>query len=57
MEIRDGLLYLKYIRPDGTIHYWQLVVPYTLRTASLDAVHVGAMSGHPGIEKTRSTGM
>jgi len=29
------------------------VVPQALRTAFLDAVHAGAISGHPGIERTR----
>jgi len=54
LEMRDGLLYRKYIRPDGSIQQWQLVVPYALRSAFLDAIHAGAMNGHPGIERTRA---
>jgi len=54
MEVKYGLLYRKYIRQDGTIQYWQLVIPYSLRTAFLDAIHAGAMNGHLGIEKTRA---
>jgi len=42
LEMKDVLLYRKYIRPDGIIQYSPLVVLYTLRTAFLDAVHAGS---------------
>jgi len=41
------------MRPDGSLLYLQVVVPRSLRTAFLDAVHAGAISSHPGIERTR----
>ena len=49
LEITRGILYRRYVRPDGSLLYLQIVVPQALRTAFLDAVHVGAISGHPGI--------
>ena len=52
-EIRRGLLYQKYVRPDGSLLYLQVLVPHSLHTAFLDAVHAGAINGHPGIERTR----
>ena len=48
-----ALLYRKFVRPDGSLQYWQMVVPRSLRTAFLDAVHSGLMNSHPGIERTR----
>jgi len=53
LEITRGILYRRYARPDGSLLYLQIVVPQVLRTAFLDAVHAGAISGHPGIERTR----
>jgi len=53
LEITRGILYRRYVRPDGSLLYLQIVVPQALRTAFLDAVHAGAISGHPGIEHTR----
>jgi len=51
-EITRGILYRRYVRPDGSLLYLQVVVPKNLRTAFLDAVHAGAICGHPGIEHT-----
>jgi len=53
LEITRGILYRRYVRPDGSLLYLQIVVPQVLRTAFLDAVHAGAISGHPGIERAR----
>jgi len=52
LEITRGILYRRYVRPDGSLLYLQVVVPRNLCTAFLDAVHAGAISGHPGIECT-----
>jgi len=51
-EIRDGILYRQYQRPDGTILYYQLVVPRSLRRAVLENVHSDVISGHFGALKT-----
>ena len=51
--IREGILYRKFVKPDGSLQYWQIIVPNSLRVAFLDAVYSGAWNGHPGIERTR----
>jgi len=51
-EIRDGILYRQYQRPDGTILYYQLVVPRTLRRAVLENVHSDVIPGYFGALKT-----
>ena len=53
LEITRGILYRRYVRPNGSLLYLQILVPRSLRTAVLDAVHAGAINGHPGIERTR----
>jgi len=53
LEITRGILYRRCVRPDGSLLYLQVVVPRSLCTAFLDAVHAGAISGHAGIERTR----
>jgi len=52
MEIRNGILYRQFQRPDGTIRYYQLIVPLGLRTAVLEQVHSDVASGHFGMLKT-----
>jgi len=51
--MRGAILYRKFVKPDGSLQHWQIVVPKSLRIAFLDAVHSGAWNGHPGIEQTR----
>jgi len=51
--MRGGILYRKFVKPDGSLQYWQIIVPNSLRIAFLDAVHSGAWNGHPGIKRTR----
>ena len=41
------------MRPDGALRFLQVVVPRSLRTQFLDAVHAGPINGHVGIEKTQ----
>jgi len=53
LEMRDRILYRKFVKPDGSLQHWQIVVPKSLRMAFLDAVHSGVWNGHPGIERTR----
>jgi len=53
MEMRDRILYRKFVKPDGSLQHWQIVVPKSLQMAFLDAVHSGVWNGHPGIERTR----
>ena len=53
LHVREGILYRKFVRPDGALQYWQIVVPHSLRSAFLDTVHFGLMNGHPGVERTR----
>ena len=48
--MRGGILYRKFVKPDGSLQYWQIIVPKNLRIAFLDTVHSGAWNGHPGIE-------
>jgi len=53
LHVRGEILYRKFVRPDGSLQHWQMVVPRGLRMAFLDAVHSGLMNGLPGIEHTR----
>jgi len=53
LQIREGLLCRKYVRPFGFLQFLQLVVPRSLRIAFLDAVYAGSMNGHPGTQRTR----
>ena len=53
LEIKNGVLFRKFMRPDGSLRYLQVVVPRSLRTQFLDGVHAGPMNGHLGVEKTR----
>jgi len=52
LEITRGILYRRYVRPDGSLLYLQIVFRKFCGTAFLDAVHAGAISGHPGTEHT-----
>jgi len=53
LEMRDKILYRRFVKPDGSLQHWQIIVPKSLQMAFLDAVHSGAWNGHPGIEQTR----
>lgn len=44
---------IKDMRPERSLLHLQVLVPQSLHTAFLDAVHAAAISGHPGIERTR----
>ena len=53
LELRDGVLYRRFERPDGTLSRFQLVVPTTLRVSLLRQLHGGKTSGHFGVAKTQ----
>jgi len=53
LQMRAGILYRKFLRADISLRYWQIVVPRSLMMSFLDAVHSGAINGHPGVERTR----
>jgi len=53
LAVRDGILYRRFVKPNGNLQCWQIIVPRSLRMAFLDAVHAGAWNGHPVIERTR----
>jgi len=53
LAVRDGILYRRFVKPNGNLQCWQIIVPRSMRMAFLDAVHAGAWNGHPGIERTR----
>ena len=53
LESRDGVLYRKFVRPDGTLEFNQVVVTCSLRAEFIDAVHSGACNGHLGVQKTQ----
>lgn len=53
LELRNGILYRRFERADGTTLYYQLIVPRSLRTIVLDNVHSDVMSGHFGVQKTQ----
>ena len=53
LEVKDGVLYHQFLRATGEIDYYQVVVPRTLRTDFIDAVHCGSLNGHLGTQKTQ----
>ena len=52
LEVKGGVLYRRYVHPDSSLRYLQVVVPRSLRTEFLDAVHNRPINGHLGVEKT-----
>jgi len=50
LEIKDGVLYRKMIKPDDTVHSYQLIVPCSLRQTIMRQVHE---MGHLGTAKTQ----
>ena len=51
--MKDGVMYRKFSRKDGTATYHQFVVPKSLRSELLHQVHNNVLSGHLGRKKTR----
>jgi len=50
LEMRDGVLYRKMMKPDNTVDYFQLIVPRSLRQTVICQVHE---MGHLGTAKTQ----
>jgi len=52
LEVKNGVLYRRFYRTDGTISHLQLIVPRILRNMFLKLVHEGA-GGHVAIRRTK----
>ena len=52
LELNNGILYRKFLQPDGRQKYLQLIVPSSLRQAVLELVHGSKAAGHLGVNKT-----
>jgi Integrase zinc binding domain len=53
LEVKDGILYRQFVRPDGTVSHLQTVVPYTLRQKYMRCIHGAKLTGHLGYNKSR----
>jgi hypothetical protein len=53
IEIREGLLFKKFHRKDGSEIYTQLLVPFEIKNEVLKNMHNSVMSGHLGKKKTK----
>ncbi|HSN23382.1 MAG TPA: RNase H-like domain-containing protein, partial [Methylomicrobium sp.] len=51
LEVRDGILYRQYQKVDGSVEFYQVVVPRSLRTLFLAEAHGSKTSGHFGMRK------
>jgi len=54
LRIQDNILQHKWVNNDGTIQYWQTVVPRSIRSRILEENHNNVTSGHLGVRKTLS---
>ena len=52
LEIRDGVLYRKFITSDGTVASFQVILPSSLVKELLQQLHGGLEFRHFGIRKT-----
>jgi transposase InsO family protein len=52
LEVRDGILYRRFVDPNGVLKTLQVVVPSELRDAMVVEVHGGPMGGHFGRRRT-----
>jgi hypothetical protein len=52
LTLRNDILYRLYLWPDGSIRYYQLIVPRNLRRVVLQLVHHSPTAGHMGVNKT-----
>ena len=51
--LKNGVLYRKFLKKDGTGEYGQLVVPKAIREQILFQMHTSILSGHLGRKKTQ----
>jgi transposase InsO family protein len=52
LEVRDGLLYKRFIKQNKTGEFWQFIVPHGLRKEVLFENHDSIIAGHFGVKKT-----
>ena len=52
LEIKDGLLFKRFHKQDGTGSYLQFVTPACLRKVIMYSMHNSILSGHLGKKKT-----
>ena len=52
LELRDKVLYRRWVDPDGLQTSWQLVVPEQFRRDLFERAHSGMSGGHLGLAKT-----
>ena len=50
--MKDGLLFRKFYRRDGTDDYFQFIVPQAMKENVLYQMHMSLFSGHLGCTKT-----
>jgi hypothetical protein len=48
LELRNEILYRRYENPDGSVRFYQIVVPRKLRNAFMAEVHGSTTAGHFG---------
>ena len=53
LEIRHGVLYRQFQLSDGTVRFYQAVIPRELQPTVLSHIHGSKLSGHFGFEKCR----
>ena len=51
-EIRNGILYRQFQKLDGTVLFYQAVIPGSMRMRLLNYMHDGLLTGHFGQQKT-----
>lgn len=49
LEMRQGLLYRQFQKPDGTVRFYQAVIPRSLQPTILSQIHDSKLSGHLGL--------
>lgn len=52
LEVREGILYRQFQKADGTVLFYQAVIPKSLRLKLLNYMHGGLLTGHFGQQKT-----
>lgn len=52
LEVREGILYRQFFKMDGTVDFYQIIAPRSIREAILERVHCDLTSGHMGQKKT-----
>jgi len=53
LSLKNGLLFRKFSKKDGTGEYFQFIVPRSMKSEVMHQVHAGVLSGHLGRKKTK----